>query len=105
MSAEGGFNKPYRNVRGTGRTTALLMACLDGREDIVRILIDNGADAAAVDDLKQNGLHKATVYDHPEIFKVETTVESNYYSKHVEKKNMFDFFPDDHGCRCRPLPA
>ncbi len=49
-------------------TTPLLMASLSGEIDIVRHLIDSGADVFWTDDLNQNGLHKASVFDHPDIF-------------------------------------
>ncbi len=46
------------------------MAALYGGADTVSYLLDRGADPRHLDDLFQNGLHKASVYDREEIFKV-----------------------------------
>ncbi len=50
--------------------TPLLMASLYGRADMVSFLLEHGADPVWIDDLFQNGLHKATVYDSHDVFKV-----------------------------------
>ena len=52
------------NIRNTSKT-ALHLSALNGHRDVVRLLLDNDADVAAVDDNGDTPLHYAAYRYHP----------------------------------------